>query len=673
MADQTTYRNILDQVLLIGPGSNRPPDQFNNYLLIESEAKIIIDLPSIIDAPHFLTTIDREIGFKQVTHLILSLTTPETFKMIEIMKASGFKGSIITNAYFSKYLSETKLDILTVESLDYKLKLSPDLTLKFIPVRFLPFPEMFLTYVTTYGLLFSSTLFSSYSDQEDTLEDQELSMIQYHQMSFPSSDYLKKPLKEAKKINPKIICPLFGNTIQNKRVEAMFDVLNKLEFYNTYQVIKGIVDHQPQYNFIEIINHMLTHLQTHYSTIDILDVFVGSPFTLSSQPMELKRSRLEDYKLWHGFFEYMYAKKGIAWMSVLEPIVNKYVEQYGMDKPNIYHALLLELTMYSEKLEQEKKELEANLNKCDALILETQEQINRCPITSLYHQDFFKEALIKDFDHEVSKGHTRSVILVQIDQLQKINQNYGKDVGDETIRNLKYLIEQNKRPDVLLFKQKGPGIFIYENNAIPEDVQKCALSVRNLVEDADIFIEKVTASVSVVTDEELDQQQTPGAKINQMFNLLEARILAAHSKGKGEIVDQQAEIKQMVEGFILLIDEDEINRNMIYRIFKRVNYEVIIAKDAHEALELIETHPVDIIISEINLSKIDGFTLKQMLNKSIEHKKIPFFMVSHNKTLDNIKRGNTLDVDLILEKPIVPEELIGHVKRFRERIKDYEQ
>ena len=64
---------------------------------------------------------------------------------------------------------------------------------------------------------------------------------------------------------------------------------------------------------------------------------------------------------------------------------------------------------------------------------------------------------------------------------------------------------------------------------------------------------------------------------------------------------------------------------------------------------------------------MDGFGLKRHLNESKEHANIPFIMVSHNKTLENIKRGNVLDVDLIIEKPIIPEELIGHVKRMREK------
>ncbi len=673
MHHQDVYQVVTDQVLLMGPIEERSKEQLNHYMLIEQDAAVLIDLPGINDAPRFLTYVEQKISFSKVTHLILSITTPETFKMIEIMKASGFKGTIVTNAYFAKFLTETKLDIQTIEAMDYKLKWRAEHALKFIPVRFLPFPDMFLTFDHKHKVLFSNTLFSSYTYQDDSSEDQELSMVRYHQMSLPSSEYLKQPLKEVKKANPRIICPLFGNIIRDKRVEAVQDVLGKLEFYNTYQVIKEIVDSQPRYNFIDIINHMLTHLQTHFSAIDILDVFVGSPFTLGNQPLELRRSRFEDYKLWHGFFEHLYARKGIAWLSVLEPVVNKYVNQYGIAKPNIYQSLVLELTLHSQQLEKEKQALEENLNRCDLLISETQDQMNKCPITSLYNQDFFREALIKDFANEISEGRTRSVILVQINQLEKINQTYGKDVGDETIRNLAYLIEQNKKPDVLVFKQKGPGIYIYENNTKLEDAQGCALKIRNLVEDADVFIEKMTASVSVVTEQELKQNHTSDQKADQLFKLLDQRILTAKNKGKGEIIDQNISQMPTTDGVILLIDEDEINRNMIFRIFKRIKYEVIVANDANEALDIIEKQPIDIIISEINLSKIDGFTLKQMLNKSRHHNHIPFFMVSHNKTLDNIRRGNTLDVDLILEKPIVPEELIGHVKRFRERMKAYDQ
>ena len=142
----------------------------------------------------------------------------------------------------------------------------------------------------------------------------------------------------------------------------------------------------------------------------------------------------------------------------------------------------------------------------------------------------------------------------------------------------------------------------------------------------------------------------------------------AKIQGKGMIIDETYTLPNASEGSILLVDEDPISRNMIHRIFTRLDYVVKVATSAKEAFDIVRTAQIDVIISEINLSKIDGFQLKQMLNETKAFKEIPYIMVSHNKTLDNIKRGNTLDVDLILEKPIVPEELVGHVKRFKERV-----
>lgn len=133
------------------------------------------------------------------------------------------------------------------------------------------------------------------------------------------------------------------------------------------------------------------------------------------------------------------------------------------------------------------------------------------------------------------------------------------------------------------------------------------------------------------------------------------------------MIDNSAALPTLKEGIILLVDEDEMNRNMLVRVFNRLNFDVKAVTNVNDALALLREYPIDIIISEINLSKMDGFSLKRELNESKTYSTIPFIMVSHNKTVENIRRGNMLNVDLIIEKPIIPEELIGHVKRFRER------
>lgn len=194
-----------------------------------------------------------------------------------------------------------------------------------------------------------------------------------------------------------------------------------------------------------------------------------------------------------------------------------------------------------------------------------------------------------------------------------------------------------------------------------------ALKIKNAIRDSVLFIESVTASLAVVVLDEISTVLTTNEKIKQIFTLLDSRMRYAREIGDGEIIDLKSIIPVATEGIILLVDEDNINRNMLLRIFNRINYDVKVASSVEEAITVIDDYAIDLIISEINLSKMDGFSLKRHLNESKEYSNIPFIMVSHNKTLENIKRGNILDVDLIIEKPIIPEELIGHVKRMRKK------
>ena len=669
MIDLKSYKTFAEHMICVGPFSDDSKVTQNTYLIYFEKEKILVDLPTLKDLEDYMMIINQLHPIEKINYLIISHMHAYTVHALNALINKGFQGKIISNRLIANQIG-LSFPWLFIEDIEYRISFGQKQVLSFLPLRFLPYPEAFMTYVPSHQTLFSGMLFSSQTKMNQSLKYENLleEIVGYHRKMMPSSEYLKNPLKDIKKHKIKYLCPSFGQAISDLWVNRAYQDLMKIEFYNTYQVVKDVVNGQRFYNYIEIINHMLNHLLIYFSAIDILDTFVGSPYTLSTDPIELRRSSLEGYKLWNGFFEHVYVRKGIMWLAILEPIVTKYVKTYNIKKPTIYRSIVLELTMYNKTLEEEKSELEKNADHCQRLVQKTQDQITRCPITSLYNQAFYKKVLINDFSNTLEPDKTRGFLLVQLDQLESINKKYGKETGDETIRNLKYLMEQNKKEDSLLFKQNGPGIYVYENNATVETIQACALRMRNMVEDSNLFIEKVSVSVSMVMHDDLDQSLSFEKQVDQLFNTLTKGIDFAKDKGSGAIVNQKRSAEAKIyDGVVLLIDEDEINRNMIYRIFKRVNYEVIIAKDVHDALELIEKHPIDIIISEINLTKIDGFSLKQMFNETVSYKNIPFIMVSHSKTLENIKRGNTLDVDLILEKPIIPEELIGHVKRFKER------
>ena len=73
----------------------------------------------------------------------------------------------------------------------------------------------------------------------------------------------------------------------------------------------------------------------------------------------------------------------------------------------------------------------------------------------------------------------------------------------------------------------------------PKTINEVALKVRNAIRDSILFIEKVTASLSIVTLDEVSPVLTTNEKIKQIFTLLDKRIRFARQIGNGEIVDQK--------------------------------------------------------------------------------------------------------------------------------------
>ncbi|GEM_PF-498102 len=669
MNNQQLSNNKMNRITHFGPFIVDVKHAHNSYLIQYSDLKILIDIPPIQVFDLLKTAIEKEISLSMLTHLIVQNMTMSSINVLSELIKYGFNGIILTNQYFARQIENANLNvkIQTIEEIEYKFIDHNELIFKFVPMGFLPYPEMFMTYMPTQYALFSSTLFSSFYDEQisPSLDHLQKNIFAFHKYTMPSSLYLQPPLRKIQNLNIQLIYPLMGYLISKQIFKVIYEYEQSLDFYNNYQVFTYSESGDKEVNYREILNHMLNQLQKSVSRIEILNAFIGTPFALQPDPLMLKKSTLEGYKMWHGFFEHTYINRGLTWIALLEPLVNRYNDLYGVEKPTIYTSKFIEMSLRADKLNSSKDELEKKIEELNTEIEDAKDSMMRCQITHLYNEDFFRELLKKDITKTTKKGYTQGFMMIQLDQLNEINKRYGKDTGDEAIKNMVYLLQQNNTDGRLLFKQDGPGVIIYLSEATEEEIQSIAVEARNMINESNLFIQDVTASICTVSLNEINRTSETEEQIKSVFSLLEKRSIIAKSKGNSSIIDTKFELPVDIEGSILLIDEDEVNLNMLNRIFQRLRFDVKIARSVEKALEIIDESPIDIIISEINLSKIDGFSLKQILNESKDYQNIPFIMVSHNKTLENIKRGNNLNVNLILEKPIVPDELIGHVRRFK--------
>lgn len=116
---------------------------------------------------------------------------------------------------------------------------------------------------------------------------------------------------------------------------------------------------------------------------------------------------------------------------------------------------------------------------------------------------------------------------------------------------------------------------------------------------------------------------------------------------------------------ILVCDEDAMVRNTI-KVYATYNgHEIVEAEDGVKALSIIQNQPIDVVVTELSLNKLDGFSLiKEIRKKS----KVPIIILSYLYEQSDKVLGFELGADDYITKPFFPNELMLRIKAILSRI-----
>ena len=122
---------------------------------------------------------------------------------------------------------------------------------------------------------------------------------------------------------------------------------------------------------------------------------------------------------------------------------------------------------------------------------------------------------------------------------------------------------------------------------------------------------------------------------------------------------------------VLIVEDDIGIQGLIELTLKMENYETEIVEDGEKAFKTIQTSKFDLILLDIMIPKIDGFTLMKM----IEHKKIPVIFLSAKSQVQDKILGLKLGAEDYITKPFEPLELLARIevilRRKNRQIEDY--
>ncbi|MBI1954746.1 MAG: response regulator [Proteobacteria bacterium] len=114
---------------------------------------------------------------------------------------------------------------------------------------------------------------------------------------------------------------------------------------------------------------------------------------------------------------------------------------------------------------------------------------------------------------------------------------------------------------------------------------------------------------------------------------------------------------------ILTVDDSRTIREMISYTLRSANYDVIEAEDGESALHLLNSQRPDLIITDINMPKMDGLTLIKKLREKDTFKSIPILLLTTEYTPEKKAEGRSVGATGWIVKPFDPEKLIQVVSK----------
>lgn len=121
-----------------------------------------------------------------------------------------------------------------------------------------------------------------------------------------------------------------------------------------------------------------------------------------------------------------------------------------------------------------------------------------------------------------------------------------------------------------------------------------------------------------------------------------------------------------LEPTVMVVDDSLTVRKITGRLLEREGFRVVTAKDGVDALEqLLDTDP-DVILSDIEMPRMDGFDLARNIRNDARHKDVPIIMITSRLADKHREYARQIGVNHYLGKPYQEEELLALIREYTE-------
>jgi len=113
---------------------------------------------------------------------------------------------------------------------------------------------------------------------------------------------------------------------------------------------------------------------------------------------------------------------------------------------------------------------------------------------------------------------------------------------------------------------------------------------------------------------------------------------------------------------ILLVEDNEMNRDMLSRRLERRGYQVIIAVDGQEGVALAQSQRPDLILMDMSLPVLDGWEATRQLKAAPATRSIPIIALTANAMSGDREQALEAGCDDYDSKPVEFARLLGKIQ-----------
>ena len=113
---------------------------------------------------------------------------------------------------------------------------------------------------------------------------------------------------------------------------------------------------------------------------------------------------------------------------------------------------------------------------------------------------------------------------------------------------------------------------------------------------------------------------------------------------------------------ILIVDDEPGILIMLKSRLESANYDTITAQDGQEALDKIEQGMPDLVVLDMMMPKIDGYSLFKILRVKPKYSHIPVVILTASLEFEDVRKCIAEGVEAYLTKPFKAETLLGIIK-----------